>query len=669
MWLLTDRRCWHGGMGGLALVLSLAVGAGTGLAAGSVPDTGAGAPTADENAAPKAGAADGGEATDGPSDAPADKDDDRPRRGVRFSDRWLGTIALDQLERAATGNRLAELRDQMREAIFGRLSCGRLEDLGALTDMVYVLRACEYLPQTRDREFAGWLLARRAVARLLFRAIQDYGSAREPLERLHTLYKHDAEAVAQYPDLAVAFATTRPLPAPPSDEPLKRASMLESWRWYTEGDVAFRCNLRRLPFEMARFLADTRLSLEERAWAVRAYSDERKPAGLFHEIAYDSDHVERNVPKRISRVAYTLPNLATYGGVCAEQAYFASEVCKALGLPAARVTGRGETGVGHAWVACLRAAGGHARWDSTTGRYEHHRYYTGTLRDPVSGRDLYDTDVMLATLAAQLPLARQEEADAATELARRVFHWRGGATTNELLRLGMLYNARFAEGNRPKAAVGWVRPQRELDTAMVVDLLAAALDRNLAHRAAWDFLLERAADGTLSTEQAGRFLDVLVRRTRRQYPEYTCDMVLRLAAQVSDVAERMELYERCARAFRRADLRGRICLEVANLHRQQNDLDKAVRAYAKTARQCANIPTVVLPAADAAEKLLRDANEIDAAIRMYEGLLRRADKVDSEQMSVVRGSTHWQIGMRLMRLHKLQGNDEAAAKAGRKISP
>jgi len=634
-------------------------------------------PAAGEPAEPQPPAArtadeppEGAEAAKGAEPAePATSEPQPPRRGVRFGDAWLGRIALDELERAARAKGLSELRGTMRAAIFARLACGRLEELEALTDMVYVLRACEYLPQTPDADFAAWLLAHRPVARRLFRAIQEVGSAREPLAKLHTLYEHDAQAVARHPDLAVAFATSTPLPAPRSAEPIKRATLLESWRWYTETDVDFRCDLRKTPYEVARFLADTRLSIEERAWAVRHYHDVDNPARLFHKIEYDNAHYRHGEKKRISRVAYTLANIRKYGGVCAEQAYFASEVCKALGLPAARVTGRGKSGTHHAWVACVRAQGGRAQWDSRTGRYENHKYYTGRMRDPATGKQLYDTEVMLATLAAQLSLRRREEADLATALARRVHGYRGEVKADALLRLGRLYNARFAEGSRPEALIDWITPSRKLDDAMVRDLLAVALERNLAHRGAWDFILELTKAGDLSAKQAGRFLDVLVRRTRQTCPEYACDMVLRLVEHVPDVAQRLKLYGRCAAAFGRPDLRGRVLLRVGDLHREQEDPERALRAYGQAAETCLEVPTVALRAARRAEDLLLAAEKLAPAIHMYEHLLDRAEKVDSDELSIVRSSTHYQLGLRLIHLHGLAGDADAARRVRRIIEP
>ena len=110
------------------------------LAAAGASD-GPAEPAAGEPAAPGPPAArtadeplEGAEAAEGAEPAedaepaePAASEPQPPRRGVRFGDAWLGRIALDELERAGRAKGLSELRDPMREAIFARLACGRLE--------------------------------------------------------------------------------------------------------------------------------------------------------------------------------------------------------------------------------------------------------------------------------------------------------------------------------------------------------------------------------------------------------------------------------------------------------------------------------------------------------------------------------------------------------------
>ena len=168
----------------------------------------------------------------------------RPAAGV-FSDAWLSEICLAELKTFSATGEYEVLGERMEKAILGRLGCGRLGKLSALTDMVYVLSACRHLPSA-DEELASWLLDHREVSRRLLRALGDVRSAKASFGRLKELVDADEKSVLAYPELAVAFATAEPLkhyrdqPAP--------ASLVDCFRYYTKARVRFRYDLRKMPY-------------------------------------------------------------------------------------------------------------------------------------------------------------------------------------------------------------------------------------------------------------------------------------------------------------------------------------------------------------------------------------------------------------------------------------
>ena len=137
------------------------------------------------------------------------------KEGVRIDDSWLATILFDELKQAVSSHNYDELRNLVDKAILARLSCGHVNQLETLTDMVYIRRACRYLALAdtvgASNDFADWLFKHRDIARRMFRALQDVKSPEECLRKLVELVKARPQKVLEYPDLSVAFATSLPI--------------------------------------------------------------------------------------------------------------------------------------------------------------------------------------------------------------------------------------------------------------------------------------------------------------------------------------------------------------------------------------------------------------------------------------------------------------------------
>ncbi len=592
----------------------------------------------------------------------------RALRGT-CDDRWLGQALLAELHQAAAAGEYTDLTVRTGEAILARLTCGGLNDLTALNDLTYVLRACKYLPLAErtsgGKEFAQWLLAHRPVARRMFRAVGGRYRPEKSLEALQQLQAADEQAVVAYPDLAVAFATAQP--ARHYRKQTSPATMLESFRWYTRSNVRFRYDLKAMPYELSRFLANSRLPLPERQWAVNAYRRYAEPAKSYFDLQYDYDYYRKGKPKKISKLPYTLGNLRKVGGVCIDQAYYASEVCRALGIPAAIVVGEGSSGVGHAWVACLKIerGGRSATWDTHTGRYQAHQYYSGDVTDPAMGR-MHDSELMLVGAAVQLPLIRREQADTAVLLARMAdkAHRNGiGVDVSVLSRLAADYDKAHAdEQGSPKAATDWIQAARKIDGDLVEDLVFLAIQRNLAYRPAWELIIELRKADRLPADQLDRFFEVLVKRTTKAYPEYSCRMVMRIVPTLSDPARREAVYKRSLGVYGwRPDLQGKLLIALGDDYRKRDEKDKALSAYGQAAEKSINVPETVLRATRRAEELLVEGGRKDMAISMYSKLFaqtraRNIAGVFQQQTS------HYQLGSRLAVLLEQEGRAAEAQK-------
>lgn len=86
---------------------------------------------------------------------------------------------------------------------------------------------------------------------------------------------------------------------------------------------------------------------------------------------------------------YRLETIRRRGGICIDQAYYASACAKALGIPSMMFAGLGKDG-GHSWVGYLRRIGG---WDFSVGRPPGQGLATGETMDPENWTPVTDHDM------------------------------------------------------------------------------------------------------------------------------------------------------------------------------------------------------------------------------------------------------------------------------------
>ena len=592
-----------------------------------------------------------------------------------FDDRWLIDATYRQLRDCLESGEYDTLRERLDSAVLARLCYGQLDELDALNVMLFGIRACEYLSLaeelTGDKKRAEWLLEHTEVSRLLFRAIADGAKPSYALENIKELIDADEKAVLAYPNLSVAFATASPLRY--YVEQPNASTMIEAFKWYTRSKVRFRYDLKTMPYELSRYLADTRLSLAERKWAATKYRRHYKPPRAYFDLRYDRDFYLKGEPKRIASLEFTLPNLRKVGGVCIEQAYYAAEVCKALGIPATIVVGRGSSGIGHAWVAALemKRSGKSAYWDCDTGRYREHLYFKGSVNDPAGGGRILDSELMLAGGAAHLPLRRREEADLAATLANNVNKARkSGAVADfgAIKALAEQYNASIAEDKDVKPVeLGDIQPSGKLDLELVEKLLHLAIKRNLAHKPAWELIIKMRKADEIPVDHLDTFFDVLVGRTSKEYPDYSCVMVMRIVPTVDDPARRQKVYQRAMQVYgRRPDLQGRILISAGDDYQDEGKLAKAFKFYEQASVKCIGVAEIVLEASVRAEKLLLDADGLDHAIRFYQKLFPMARRYRNRS-AFRASSSYYQLGTRLALLLEQAGRTKAADKIREKI--
>jgi tetratricopeptide (TPR) repeat protein len=200
----------------------------------------------------------------------------------------------------------------------------------------------------------------------------------------------------------------------------------------------------------------------------------------------------------------------------------------------------------------------------------------------------------------------------------------------------------------------------------VEDLLALSVAANLAHRPTWDWIVQLRRDGRLPVAHLGRFFDVLIDRTAKAYPDYSCQLVQDILPTIDDFEQRREVYERAMQVYgRRPDLRGRLYLAVGDDYLRQGEPAEALRAYELAATRCVDLAAIVLEAARRAETLLMENDRADLAIRMYQKLFEKAKPVKTAFPSQ---TAHYRLGRRLATLLERAGRDDDARRILHKIA-
>jgi hypothetical protein len=131
-------------------------------------------------------------------------------------------------------------------------------------------------------------------------------------------------------------------------------------------------------------------------------------AAVYSMVRYRSDRVV-NATAVWPGPTYKLADILSAGGICADQAFFATQVGKARGVPTLFFYGSGNDGR-HAWFGFLD---GNRKWQLDAGRYAEQRFVTGFARDPQTWGELTDHEIkFLAEGFHHLPAHRQSRVHA-----------------------------------------------------------------------------------------------------------------------------------------------------------------------------------------------------------------------------------------------------------------
>lgn len=153
-------------------------------------------------------------------------------------------------------------------------------------------------------------------------------------------------------------------------------------------DKKLDADLTQLSFENLKFLVDSEVKLSELEYAQKSRISYSRFADAFFTINYDMSRVQSGSIAFVwGFPTYNLADIEKNGGICVDQAYYASILGKGRGIPTLYFHGQGTDG-GHAWFGYMASSG---KWELDCGRYESQNYPKGYALDPQTWQVIDDT--------------------------------------------------------------------------------------------------------------------------------------------------------------------------------------------------------------------------------------------------------------------------------------
>jgi tetratricopeptide (TPR) repeat protein len=330
--------------------------------------------------------------------------------------------------------------------------------------------------------------------------------------------------------------------------------------------------------------------------------------------------------KKIDGYAYTLENLQKYGGICGDQAYFATQIGRALGVPTVTIIGQGGGGeVAHAWIGFLERKNRTVVWNLRSGRYESQLYWTGQVVDPQSREMISESDTsLLAELQSTTPKQR--------------------VLAQALLRSVEIFD----------------KPRQP-------ELLIRVLNTSAGNREAWMKLADLGRDGVLTKDQANQVADVVKKFASKQYADLAYEVYRRMISGRSNL-DQLEQLDWLIGIFKeRPDLIAAVRVEQGKLLHSLKRDDQALRAYGDVLTNHLDAGPVVLEAMQRTDELLREQKDFKRLVSIYEQVFRTIPQPQASS-ALAAYTPFCTIGVRYAELMEELGDKPTALKIRQRVA-
>lgn len=495
----------------------------------------------------------------------------------------------------------------------------------------------------RDHAVLGHTLA------FLIKEEDDVPAVYETLAKLVAERGADVEKYAQLA-AAICVVHEKPFHRRVNEASPKSPDAVAIFDYFKKYEARMAFGVQNVPAELLIYVVDTTATPAEMTWALGRYPRDPAVGRRFFDIKYDYEHLRTGKQKKVSQGDYTLPNILQFGGVCADQAYYACSVGKSIGVPTAYAAGRsGE--VGHAWVGFLQAEGRKGWWNFDMGRYPEYRGVMGVVLDPQTRKGVLDSVVSLtAELIGTAPTDRQN----------------AGALTDAAMHL---LNRQAEEGEDAGAAEkpagsGPLRAEaRQADAAAALELIELALRENPGHTDAWLVVGTLAENGRLTLAQKETWAGLILKLCGQRYPDFALAVLAPMVETVDDPDQQNKLWNSAFKMFeRRVDLAASIRMAQARMWEEAGNKNNAGQCYLDVITRYANAGPFVITALEGAERLLKEDNRGDKVLVLYEQTFAKIQKPQDMAGPYMRQSNWYRVGMMYAgKLAEAGKTDQAAA--------
>lgn len=438
---------------------------------------------------------------------------------------------------------------------------------------------------------------------------------------------------------------------------LKSPDVVDIFGYYLTNEKRMEFGIQDMPAELLTYVVDTTATIDEMQWALDRYDKDRNVGKRFFEIKYDLQHVTQGTAKKCTTMGYNLPNILLYGGVCADQAYYAVSVGKALGIPTAYTTGCDAT-VGHAWAGYLETRGRTVKWNFSAGRYQSYQAIRGSVIDPVTLKIIPDS---YAAILAELSHTSELDRENAMALTDAALFLKNIENDNKSANYPPDSSVWAGTDSKTKRKVRNLKARSITDPTEQEDLLEAALRNYPEYINGWLEIGNLAEKGVLNFDRCKYWSDSLFKLCGRAYPDFCLDVVTPMISSVSDYIQQNELWDNAFKIFNyREDLAANIRFTQGKLFEDNGDDETAVKYYEDIINRFLESGPFVIQALDRIDKLLIKHNQADRILDMYKNVWNRLKPPRQSAVQFFRQSNWFIIGFKYSQYLRQAGDIHTA---------
>jgi hypothetical protein len=518
---------------------------------------------------------------------------------------------IDEAARAVESGALAAVATSLDRLASDALATPDTADLPRLVQLATLREFARWFgrvehPTADQKATLAWLLRQKRLAPTLLLSATSSDPPDRALAILTALRTDQRDRLERFPELtaAVCLVWDDADRFGGDEQPMDLPRVVNVFKDYADNAAATHDAANDLPFELLIFVVDRAVSDEEVAWVRR----QSAPAGVdsaYFEVSYGpARELKRDARADEPQNAYTLMNLRKVGGRLADQAYYAAQMGKAVGVPTAICTGPlREAQERETWVAFSDARG---QWNVSSARYRVHWSSPGEAIDPQTMESFPQGDLSLAVGLVATPPAKRLAATALCKLLDRV------PTEQQFAALKRAAELSPSDRRVWRRIADWAQQHRPVSDEY----------RNAAMLVS-THLMPRSEDAALHVR-------------------------LRMLAKVAADDRARALAELLPAFDRRPDVTATIQLSRAAALLERKDPDGALAALGEVITAADVVPAHVASAMRMADDILRERSELDRLADVYARVWPRMRP--PMQSPVAHTTAYWFIGQEYAQL-------------------